>query len=166
MKKISLSTPTTKPSEISRKWFLVDATDLVLGRMASEIAMIVRGKRNPNYTANIDCGDNVIVINAEKVHLTGKKLTDKQYFRHTGHPGGIKESNPKQIFAGKRPEQVVQKAVQRMISREDVIGRQQFSKLHVYAGSEHPHAAQKPIKLDLAAKNPKNNKIRPEAKKA
>lgn len=158
MKKLSLSTPTTKPSEISRKWYLVDATDLVLGRMASEIAMILRGKRNPKYTANIDCGDNVIVINAEKVHLTGSKLSDKKYYRHTGHPGGIKETNPKQIFAGKRPEQVVQLAVKRMISREDVIGRQQFSKLHVYAGSEHPHSAQQPVALDLASKNAKNVK--------
>jgi large subunit ribosomal protein L13 len=160
MKKISLSTPTAKPSEIKRDWFIIDATDLVLGRMASEIAMILRGKRKAIYSSNIDCGDNVIVINAEKVHLTGNKVEDKQYFRHTGHPGGIKETNPKRIFTGKRPEQVVQLAVKRMISREDVLGRAQFSKLHVYAGESHPHEAQQPKKLDLASKNAKNRKIR------
>ena len=152
-----MSTYSAKPTDIERKWWVVDATDLVLGRAAAEIATILRGKHKPQYTPSMDCGDNIIVINAEKVFLSGKKMTDKKYFRHTGHPGGIKEAIAGKILGGKYPERVMIKAVERMISRNP-LGRQQMKKLHVYAGETHPHEAQKPELLDLASKNEKNKK--------
>jgi large subunit ribosomal protein L13 len=158
-----MTTYSAKPSEIERKWYIVDATDLVLGRLASRISMIIRGKHKPIFSTNIDCGDHVIVINAEKVHLTGKKLEDKTYFRHTGHPGGIKETNPRRIFSGKNPTQVIEKAVERMVKRRSPQGRAQLLKLHVYAGSEHPHAGQKPEALVFAEVNRKNKKSESEA---
>lgn len=151
-----MKTISTKPSEVIRKWYLIDAEGLVLGRLASQIAKILRGKHKPTYTPHIDCGDNVIVINAEKVHLTGNKLADKVYYRHTGFPGGIKG-----ITAGKQleahPERVIIKAVERMISRNK-LGRTQMTKLHVYAGSEHPHGGQVPEVLDIASMNTKNKR--------
>ena len=153
------ATLSTKPADVQRGWFVVDATDLVLGRMSTQIATILRGKHKTIFTPSIDCGDNVIIINAEKIHLTGKKLSDKKYYRHTGHPGGIKETDPARILAGKFPQRVVEKAIQRMISRNP-LGRAQLRKLHVYAGNEHPHVAQQPEVLDIASKNPKNNKVR------
>ena len=152
-----MATYATKPSDIERKWYVVDADGVVLGRLAAEVAKILRGKNKPLYTPNIDCGDYVIVINAEKVKLTGKKLTDKQYFKHTGWIGGIKETNPARILSGAHPERVVIKAVERMISRNP-LGRAQMTKLRVYAGSEYPHSAQKPEVLDIAALNPKNKR--------
>lgn len=149
-------TVSIKPSEVVRKWYLIDATDLVLGRLASQIALILRGKHKTTFTPHIDCGDNVIVINAEKVALTGNKLADKVYYHHTGFPGGIKG-----ITAGKQleqhPERVIMKAVERMISRNKM-GREQMTKLHIYAGASHPHAGQNPEVLDIAAKNPKNKR--------
>lgn len=154
-----MKTYSAKISEIQKNWYLVDAEDLVLGRMSSEIAKILRGKHKPTFTPHMDCGDNVIVINADKVHLTGKKLTDKIYYRHTGYPGGIKSKTPEKVLEGKKPEQVVEYAVKRMISRNK-LGRKQMSNLYIYAGSEHPHEAQQPVKLDIAGKNPKNNKVR------
>ncbi len=154
-----MKTYSAKPADIEKKWYIVDATDLVLGRMSAEVATILRGKHKPTYTPSMDMGDNVIVINAEKVHLTGKKLSDKKYYSHTGYPGGIRETDPARILAGKFPERVVKKSIQRMISRNP-LGRQQMSNLYVYAGNEHPHQAQQPEVLDLASKNPKNNKVR------
>ena len=127
-----MATYATKPSDIERKWYVVDADGVVLGRLAAEVAKILRGKNKPLYTPNIDCGDYVIVINAEKVKLTGKKLTDKQYFKHTGWIGGIKETNPARILSDAHPERVVIKAVERMISRNP-LGRAQMTKLRVYA---------------------------------
>jgi len=145
-----------KPTEVVRKWYLIDATDLVLGRLASQIAKILRGKHKTTFTPHVDCGDNVIVINAEKVALTGNKLADKVYYHHTGYVGGIKG-----ITAGKQleehPERVIIKAVERMISRNKM-GREQMTKLHVYAGPSHPHTAQAPETLDIASMNSKNKR--------
>ncbi|MCR4378224.1 MAG: 50S ribosomal protein L13 [Rhodospirillales bacterium] len=152
-----MKTYSAKPSEVEKKWFVIDAEDLVLGRMASQISMRLRGKHKAMYTPHIDCGDNIIVINAEKVKLTGRKLTDKKFYWHTGHPGGIKERTMDQILGGQHPERVIIKAVERMISRSP-LGRDQMKKLHVYAGAEHPHAAQNPEVLDVAAMNPKNKR--------
>lgn len=152
-----MKTYSAKPSEVEKKWFVIDAEDIVLGRMASIIALRLRGKHKPMYTAHIDCGDNIIVINAEKVKLTGRKLSDKKYYWHTGYPGGIKERTAGATLEGKHPERVVIKAVERMISRNP-LGRDQMRKLHVYAGPEHPHEAQQPEVLDVAAMNPKNKR--------
>ena len=145
------------PATIERKWYVVDAEGVVLGRLAAEVAKILRGKHKPSFVPNLDCGDYVIVINADKVRLTGKKLTDKVYYKHTGWIGGIKETTPAKILAGKFPGRVVEKAVERMISRNP-LGRQQMTKLKVYAGENHPHTAQNPIVLDIAARNPKNKR--------
>ncbi len=152
-----MKTISAKAADIERKWHVIDADGVVLGRLAAVIATRLRGKHKPLYTPHVDCGDNIIVINAEKVRLTGRKMQDKRYYRHTGHPGGIKETSPEKIIAGKFPERVVQKAVERMIPRSP-LGRQQLSKLHVYAGTEHPHAAQQPEVLDVAGMNPKNKR--------
>ncbi len=152
-----MKTYSTKPSDIDRKWYVVDATGVVLGRLSAEIAKILRGKHKTSFVPHIDCGDYVVVINADKVKLTGKKLTDKTYYHHTQFPGGIKETTPAKILAGKFPERVVKKAVERMINRSPM-GREQMTKLRVYAGAEHPHTAQNPIVLDIAAKNPKNKR--------
>ena len=152
-----MKTFSATPSDIEKKWLLIDAEDVVLGRLASQIALMLRGKHKPSFTPHMDCGDNIIVINADKVRLTGKKLSDKIYYRHTGYPGGIKERTAGQILAGKRPEDLIYKAVERMITRGP-LGRQQLKNLRVYAGSEHPHEAQQPEVLDIAAKNPKNKR--------
>jgi len=153
------TTYATKPSDIERKWYLVDAEGVVLGRMAAEISKILRGKHKANYAPNIDCGDYVIVINADKVKLTGNKITAKKYFKHTGWIGGIKETTAGKVLSGRFPERVIIKAVERMISRNPM-GRQQMTKLRVYAGAEHPHTAQNPEVLDLASKNAKNKRSR------
>lgn len=152
-----MNTYATKPSDIERKWYVVDAEGVVLGRLSAEVAKILRGKHKPNFVPNIDCGDYVVVINADKVKLTGNKLTDKKYFRHTGWAGGIKETTAEKVLNGRFPERVIIKAVERMISRNPM-GRQQMSKLKVYAGTNHPHTAQNPIALDIAAQNPKNKR--------
>jgi len=152
-----MNTFSAKSSDIERKWYIIDAEDLVLGRMASVIATRLRGKHKTIFTPHMDCGDNIIVINAEKVKLTGKKRADKIYYRHTGHPGGIKSRTAGSILEGAHPERIVEKAVERMISRNP-LGRQQLKKLHVYAGTDHPHAAQQPEPLDVAAMNPKNKR--------
>jgi len=150
-----MKTYSAKPSEVDRKWLLIDAEGVVLGRLAVIVATFLRGKHKPIYTPHIDCGDHVIVINADKVRLTGNKMTDKIYHRHTGYPGGIKSTTPEKIFAGKHPERVVLKAVERMIPKGP-LGRQQFTKLRVYASAQHPHESQKPEIIDVAAMNPKN----------
>lgn len=152
-----MKTYSAKPADVERKWFVVDAEGIVLGRLASVVAMRLRGKHKPMFTPHIDCGDNIIVINAEKVALTGRKLENKTFHWHTGYPGGIKSRTAGKTLAGKHPERVVQKAVERMISRNP-LGRQQLKKLHVYAGTEHPHGAQQPEVLDVAAMNPKNKR--------
>lgn len=152
-----MKTLSLKPSEIDKKWLVVDADGLVLGRLASQLANILRGKHKPTFTPHMDCGDNVIVINAEKVRLTGNKAKDDVFYWHTGYPGGIKGRSKGQILAGRFPERVIIKAVERMVPRGP-LGRQQMSNLKVYAGPSHPHEAQQPAVLDLAARNPKNKR--------
>ena len=152
-----MKTYSAKASEIEKKWVLIDAEGVVLGRLASRVANILRGKTKTTYTPHMDCGDNVIIINAGKIHLTGKKLTDKVYYWHTGYPGGIKERTAGKILDGDHPERVVTKAIERMIPRGP-LGRQQMKNLRVYAGAEHGHDAQKPEVLDLASWNPKNKR--------
>ncbi len=156
--KTSQKTYSMKLGEIKKDWYVVDATDLILGRMSSEIALILRGKNKPSYTPHLDMGDNVIVINADKIALTGNKVQDKKYYWHTGYPGGIREINVEKQLE-KKPENVVRKAVERMISRNP-LGRQQMRNLYIYAGTDHPHAAQQPKNLDIAAKNPKNKRTK------
>jgi len=150
-----MSTFSAKPAEIEKKWVLIDAKGLVVGRLASIIAMRLRGKHLPIFTPHVDCGDNVIVINADKVVLTGRKRDQKVYYHHTGYPGGIKERTAKFILEGRFPERVVEKAVERMLPRGP-LGRQQLANLRVYGGADHPHVAQSPAVLDVGAMNRKN----------
>lgn len=152
-----MKTYSAKPSEVEKKWFVVDAEGVVLGRLASAIALRLRGKHKPIYTPHIDTGDNIIVINAEKVRLTGRKREQDVFYWHTGYPGGIKGKSKGEILDGRHPERVVHKAIERMIPRGP-LGRQVMSNLKVYAGTEHPHAAQQPEVLDVAAMNPKNKR--------
>jgi large subunit ribosomal protein L13 len=147
-----------KPAEVAKKWVLIDADGLVLGRLASIIATRLRGKHLATYTPHVDCGDNIVVINAEKVRLTGNKLADKVFHWHTGYPGGIKQATIGQRLGGKHPERVIEKAVERMITRGP-LQRKQMKNLKVYAGGAHPHEAQQPVKLDIAAMNRKNSRI-------
>jgi len=150
-----MKTYSAKPADIEKKWILIDAENMVVGRLAAVIATRLRGKHLPTFTPHMDCGDNVVVINADKVKFTGKKMGDKKYYRHTGYPGGIKETTPEKIMEGKFPERVVEMAVKHMLPRGP-LGRQQLTNLKVYAGSEHPHEAQSPETLDVAAMNSKN----------
>lgn len=150
-----MKTYSAKPSEVERKWLLIDAEGLVLGRLASIIANRLRGKHKTTFTPHIDCGDHVVVINADKIHLTGKKRTNKTFYWHTGYPGGIKSRTMDKILDGAHPERVIEKAVQRMVPKGP-LGRAQLKKLRVYAGAEHPHTAQEPEVLDVAAMNEKN----------
>ncbi len=152
-----MKTYSARPADIEKKWVVIDAEDVVLGRLAAQVANILRGKHKTIYTPHMDCGDNVIVVNAEKVRMTGKKRGDKVYYWHTGYPGGIKERTAEQILSGKHPERVVMKAVERMVPKGP-LGRQQMKNLRVYAGPEHPHAAQQPESLDVGAMNPKNRR--------
>jgi len=152
-----MATFSAKPAEVTKKWVLIDATGLVVGRLATLVAMRLRGKHLPTYTPHVDCGDNVIIINAAKVVLTGRKRDNKVYHHHTGFIGGIKERSAKSILEGRFPERVVEKAVERMIPRGP-LGRMQFGNLRVYAGAEHPHEAQQPEVLDIGALNRKNKR--------
>lgn len=152
-----MKTYSAKPADVERKWYVIDAEDVVLGRLASRVANVLRGKHKAMYTPHIDTGDHVIIINAEKVKLTGKKLQQKRFYWHTGYPGGIKDRTMGQILGGRFPERAIEKAVQRMIP-SGPLGRAQLKKLRVYAGAEHPHEAQQPEVLDLAAMNPKNKR--------
>lgn len=136
-----------KPNEVDRKWYVIDAEGQTLGRLASEVASILRGKNKPTFTPHVDTGDNVIIINAEKIHLTGKKLTDKIYYRHSNHPGGLKQRTALEMRTN-RPTQMLELAIKGMLPKNS-LGRKQGMKLHVYAGSEHPHQAQKPEVLTL-----------------
>jgi large subunit ribosomal protein L13 len=153
-----MRTYSAKAAEVTKKWVVIDAEDLVLGRLASIVANRLRGKHKPTFTAHMDCGDHVIIVNAEKVKLTGRKLTDRKFFWHTGYPGGIKERTMGQILGSAHPERVIIKAVERMVPRGP-LGRQQMKNLRVYAGATHPHAAQQPEPLDVAAMNRKNKRI-------
>ena len=150
-----MKTYSAKPAEVEKKWIVIDAKGLVVGRLASLIAMRLRGKHKPTYTPHVDCGDNVIVVNAEKVVLTGRKVQQKVYRHHTGYIGGIKERTAKYILEGKFPQRIVEKAVERMLPRGP-LARRQLGNLRVYKGPEHPHAAQQPESLDIAAMNRKN----------
>ena len=153
----AMKTYSAKPTDVDRKWFLVDAEDLVLGRLAVVVADRLRGKHKPMFTPHIDCGDHVVIINAEKIRLTGNKRADKTYYWHTGYPGSIKSRTAEAILDGDHPERVVQKAVQRMLPKTKM-GRQQFTKLKIYVGPEHPHDAQSPEVLDIGAMNRKNKR--------
>jgi large subunit ribosomal protein L13 len=157
MDAILMKTYVAKPAEVEKKWVMIDAQGLVVGRLASIIALRLRGKHKSTYTPHVDCGDNVIVVNAEKVVLTGRKLEQKVYRHHTGYVGGIKERSAKFIMEGRFPERVVEKAVERMLPRGP-LGRVQLGNLRVYKGAEHPHAAQNPEKLDVGAMNRKNKR--------
>ena len=152
-----MKTYSAKPAEVDKKWVKIDAQGLIVGRLASIIAMRLRGKHKPTYTPHVDCGDNVIVVNAEKVVLTGRKVQQKVYHNHTGYVGGIKERSAKSILEGRFPERIVEKAVERMLPRGP-LGRVQLGNLRVYKGPDHPHAAQSPETLDVGAMNRKNKR--------
>ncbi|WP_274424720.1 50S ribosomal protein L13 [Chelativorans sp. YIM 93263] len=154
-----MKTFSQKPAEVEKKWVLIDAEGLVVGRLASIVANRLRGKHKPTYTPHVDDGDNVIVVNADKVVLTGRKYRNKKYYWHTGYPGGIKERTARDILEGRFPERVVEKAVERMIPRGP-LGRRQMKNLRIYAGSEHPHEAQQPENLDVAAMSKKNVRVK------
>jgi large subunit ribosomal protein L13 len=152
-----MTTYSAKPAEVEKKWVLIDGTGLVVGRLASLVALRLRGKHKPTYTPHVDCGDHVIIVNAEKVVLTGRKVQQKVYHHYTGYIGGVKERTAKFILEGKFPQRIVEKAVERMLPRGP-LGRRQLGNLRVYKGPEHPHAAQQPEKLDVAAMNRKNTR--------
>lgn len=160
LSKTTVQTKTTmlKHGERPKQWLVIDAEGVILGRLAAKIAGYLRGKHLATFTPSVDCGENVVVINAEKVRMTGKKLTDKEFHYHTGHPGGIKTRTRAQILAGRFPERVIEKAVERMLPRGP-LGRRQLGNLRVYKGAEHPHAAQNPVTINFAAANPKNKRI-------
>jgi len=152
-----MKTYSAKPTEVERVWHIVDAEGVVLGRLAAQVAKVLRGKHKAMYTPHIDCGDHVVIINAEKIHLTGNKRAQKTYYRHSGYPGGIKSVTAGKVLEGRFPERVIQKAVQRMLPGTK-LGRAQFGKLRVYAGADHPHEAQNPIVFDVAGMNSKNKR--------
>jgi large subunit ribosomal protein L13 len=157
MAELTHATVSVKSTEVEKKWFLIDASGLVVGRLASLVAMRLRGKHKASYTPHVDCGDNVIVVNAEKIVLTGRKRDQKVYYHHTGYPGGIKERSAKSILEGRFPERVVEKAVERMLPRGP-LARRQLGNLRVYKGGEHPHEAQQPVSHDIGAMNRKNTR--------
>jgi large subunit ribosomal protein L13 len=150
-----MKTYSATPASVEKKWVMIDATGLVVGRLASIVAMRLRGKHKPTYTPHVDCGDNVIIVNAERIVLTGKKRESKVYRHHTGYIGGIKERSARSILEGKFPQRIVEKAVERMLPRGP-LGRVQFRNLRVYCGPDHPHAAQNPESLDVGSLNRKN----------
>jgi len=151
-----MKTFSAKPAEVEKKWILIDAEGMVVGRLAAYIANHLRGKHLPTYTPHVDCGDNIIVVNADKVVFTGKKYTDKTYYWHTGHPGGIKERTARKILEGRFPERVLEKAVQRMMPGGP-LSNKQLKNLKVYSGPTHPHEAQSPVAVDVKSLNAKND---------
>ena len=155
MKALTRTTRSIKPAEVVKNWHVIDADGLVVGRLATIIANHLRGKHKPTFTPHVDCGDHVIVLNAGKVRFTGKKLEDKRYYKHTGYPGGIKETSPVKVLNGRFPERVLEKAVERMVPRGP-LGRVQMMNLHLYNGTEHPHDGQQPTVLDVASMSRKN----------
>src|SRR5271154_3085998 len=152
-----MKTFSAKPAEVDKKWVMIDAEGLVVGRLASIVALRLRGKHKPTFTPHVDCGDNVIVINAAKAVLTGRKAQEKIYYKHTGYIGGIKEVTAKSILAGRFPERIVEKAIERMLPHGP-LGRRQLAHLRVYPSAEHPHAAQQPEIIDIGAMNRKNKR--------
>ena len=152
-----MKTYSARPAEIERRWYVIDAEDVVLGRLASALAVRLRGKHKPTWTPHIDCGDHIVVVNAAKVKLTGAKREKKLHRWHTGYPGGIRSRAYGALLDGPRPERVVERAVERMVPRGP-LGRAQMRKLRVYAGPEHPHEAQRPEAIDFASLNPKNRR--------
>ena len=152
-----MKTFSATPADIEKKWILIDAEGVVLGRLASIVAMRLRGKHKAMFTPHMDCGDNVIIINAEKVQMTGKKRTDKVYYWHTGYPGGIKNRTAEELLNGKFPERVVTAAIKRMLPK-NILARKLMTNLRVYAGTEHPHEAQSPEVLDVKSMNSKNTR--------
>ena len=155
MKALMKTTKSAKPAEVEKKWHLIDADGLVVGRLATIVANILRGKHKPTFTPHVDCGDHVVVINADKVRFTGRKLAQKIYYKHTGYAGGIKEITAGKVLEGRFPERVLEKAIERMIPRGP-LGRDQMRALHLYKGTEHPHGGQEPQPLDVGAMNRKN----------
>jgi large subunit ribosomal protein L13 len=150
------TTASLKPAEVEKKWIVIDAENAVVGRLATFIATRLRGKHRADYTPNVDCGDFVVVVNADKVKFTGKKLSDKIYYWHTGHPGGVKQRTAGAILDGKFPERVLEKAVERMLPKESPLARKQLTHLRIYNAPEHPHAAQNPETIAFADLNAKN----------
>lgn len=153
-----MKTYSAKPSEVEKKWLLVDAEGVTLGRLASLIALRLRGKHKPMFTPNIDCGDYVVVINAEKVRITGKKEQFDVFYWHTGYPGGIKSRTKGELLHGKFPGRVIENAVRRMMPKDSPLARQQMTSLRIFAGPQHTHEAQKPEVVDIGAMNPKNKR--------
>jgi large subunit ribosomal protein L13 len=153
-----MKTYVAKPGEVKAKWHLIDAEGVVLGRLSGIVAKILRGKHRPQFTPNADTGDHVVIINAEKVKITGDKKNQSVFYWHTGHPGGIKGRTQGQILEGQHPERVLLKAIERMMPKDSALADKQMTKLHVYAGDKHPHEAQQPVTLDVAAMNPKNKR--------
>ena len=153
-----MKTYSAKPAEVEKKWLLIDADGLVVGRLASLVAARLRGKHKASFTPHIDCGDNIIIVNAEKAVLTGNKRSDKTYYRHTGYPGGIKSITADKVLDGAHPERVIEMAVKRMMPGGP-LSRAQLKNLKIYGGTEHPHEAQKPEVLDVAGMNSKNKRV-------
>ena len=151
-----MRTYSAKPADVEKKWLLIDANGLVLGRMAAIVAGLLRGKHKAMYTPHIDTGDNVIIINAEKIKLTGKKAEQRVFYWYSGFPGGLKEHTPKRTLSGAYPERVVHRAIERMMPKDSPLARAQMKKLKIYAGDKHPHEAQNPVAVDLAGRNRKN----------
>ncbi len=152
------TTASLKPADVQKKWIVIDAENAVVGRLATFIAMRLRGKHRPDYTPHVDCGDHVVVINADKVKFTGKKLQEKTYYWHTGYPGGIKERTADKILGGKFPERILEKAVERMLPKESPLARKQMTHLRIFAGAEHEHQAQSPETIAFAEMNAKNTR--------
>ena len=152
------TTASLKPAEVEKKWIVIDAENVVVGRLASFIAMRLRGKHRPDYTPNVDCGDYVVVVNAQKVKFTGRKLEQKIYYRHTGHPGGIKQITAGKQLDGRFPERVLEKAVERMLPKESPLARKQMTHLRIFNGAEHTHQAQSPEPIAFAERNAKNTR--------
>jgi large subunit ribosomal protein L13 len=157
-KSVQTKTFEMRHQDVKKSWVLIDADGVILGRLAAAIATILRGKHLATFTPSVDMGENVIVINAEKVRMTGRKAEEKEFFWHTGHPGGIKSRTRAKILASAHPERVIEKAVERMMPRGP-LGHRQVGNLKVYKGAEHPHAAQNPKVIDFAAQNPKNKRV-------
>jgi len=156
MKALMKTTKSAKPAEVEKKWHLIDADGLVVGRVATIIANILRGKHKPSFTPHVDCGDHVVIVNADKVRFTGRKLDKKIYYKHTGYAGGIKEITAGKVLEGRFPERVLEKAVERMLPKESPLARKQLTHLRIYNGAEHPHAAQNPESIAFADLNAKN----------
>jgi large subunit ribosomal protein L13 len=153
-----MTTYSVKPADAETKWVVIDAEGVVVGRLASYVAKRLRGKHRADYTPHVDLGDHVVIVNADKAVMTGRKMRNKVYHRHTGHPGGIKSTTPERIMAGRFPERVIEMAVLRMMPRESSLARRQYGKLRVYAGPAHPHTGQNPEPVDFKSMNAKNVK--------